>query len=63
MKGNKEKVEFQTGNRIKKADGTYHKFGMFLIQSYHLVTKGVPVINLDGVLTHWYGVCTPVEEN
>jgi hypothetical protein len=55
-------VGFQTGNRIKKADGTYHKFGMFLIQSYHLVTKGVPVINLDGVLTHWYGVCTPAED-
>jgi hypothetical protein len=25
-----------------------------------LATKGVPVINLEGVLTHWYEICTAV---
>jgi hypothetical protein len=60
LKANKEKSDFQTGRRLKKADGTYQKFSKWFFQSYPPVTKGVPVVNLEGVLTHWYGTCTPV---
>ena len=61
MKANKDKAEFQTGCRLKKFDGSYHKFGIgSSIANASLGTKGVPVIDMDGVLTHWYGTCTPV---
>ena len=61
MKANKDKAEFQTGGRLKKFDGTYQKFGMFHARLLiSVVTKGVPVISIDGALTHWYGTCTPV---
>jgi hypothetical protein len=64
MKGNKDKAEFQTGSRLKKADGSYQKFGKFYFWLiFLLVVKGVPVITEEGVLTHWYGICTPVKDD
>jgi len=52
LQANKDKKEFTTGRRLKGADGLYKKF----------VTRGVPVINAEGVVTYWYGTCTEVKD-
>lgn len=52
LQANKDKKEFECKRRLKGADGQYKKF----------TTKGVPLINNEGVITHWYGTCSLSEE-
>lgn len=48
----KEKKEFETKRRLLSGGGYYRKF----------TTRGVPIINSEGVITCWYGTCTDTEE-
>ena len=53
LQANKDKKEFTTGRRLKGADGQYRKF----------VTRGVPVISLEGMVIAYYGTCTEVKDD
>lgn len=48
LQANKDKKQFETKRRLKGADGNYRKF----------TTRGVPVVNSEGAVTHWYGTCS-----